>query len=171
MHRLAIIGVAAAVLGVEMPSASASEDSFLDRFKGGWTGSGSVRRNIDRSPWNVQCSATGEPGPNRISIQGTCRAAVIVQRQIGAELTYDPRSGLYQGVYTGARVGPAQLSGRRSGDAVNLRIRWPRPVNGDTQARLTITNTGTGALRISVADNLTPDGPVEQTSDLVLQRR
>ena len=94
-----------------------------------------------------------------------------MQRQIGAELTYDPGSGLYRGVYTGARVGPAQLTGRRSGDAVTLRVRWPRPVNGDTEARLTITNTGSGALRITVADNLTPGGPVEQTSDLVLQRR
>ena len=150
--------------------ALAAEDTYLDRFKGGWNGSGKVQRGIDSSPWNVQCTFKGmSPETNHISIQGTCRAAIIIQREIGVELTYDPASGLYKGTYTGARVGPAQLSGTRSGDAVNLSITWPKPVNGDTRSSLTIRNGGGGTLRITVADNLTPGGPIQQTSDILLQ--
>jgi hypothetical protein len=148
----------------------ADEEVFLDRFRGNWIGSGRVQRNATTSPWQVNCTVVGQPGENRISIQGRCRAAVIIQRQIGADLTYDPRSGLYQGTYTGARVGPAQLTGRRSGDAVNLTIAWPKPVNGDTHARLVIRNEGNGVLRITVADNLFPGGPIQQTSDLTLRQ-
>lgn len=158
------------LLAAQWP-AVAAENTYLDRFKGGWNGTGKVQRGIDSSPWNVQCTFKGvTPDPNHISIQGTCRAAIIVQREIGVELTYDPASGLYKGTYTGARVGPAQLSGTRTGDAVNLAITWPKPVNGDTRSNLTIRNGGGGTLRITVADNLTPGGPVQQTSDILLQQ-
>jgi hypothetical protein len=119
----------------------------------------------------VTCSVTGYPDENRLSIQGTCRAAVVFSRPVGADLTYDPRSGTYSGTYTGSRIGPARLTGSRSGDAVNLRIDWPRPVNGDTQAAMVIRNDGRGGLRLTVADNLSPGGPVQQTSEIVLQRR
>ncbi len=54
---------------------------------------------------------------------------------------------------------------------MNLRIEWPRPVNGDTQAAMAIRNDGQGRLRITVADNLTPGGPVQQTSEIVLARQ
>jgi hypothetical protein len=54
---------------------------------------------------------------------------------------------------------------------VNLRIEWPRPVNGDMQASMVIRNDGRGTLRITVADNLTPGGPVQQTSEIVLARQ
>jgi hypothetical protein len=114
---------------------------------------------------------TGNRAPDRINIQGNCRAAVIIQRQIGADITYDPRSGDYNGVYIGARVGPARISGTRSGDVVRLTIDWPKPVNGDMQAEMTIQNEGNGMLRIVVKDNLTPGGPVQQTSDLVLRQQ
>jgi hypothetical protein len=73
--------------------------------------------------------------------------------------------------YTGSRIGPARLTGIRSGDAVNLRIEWPRPVNSDTQATMVIRNDSQGALRITVTDNLTPGGPTQQTSEIVLARR
>jgi hypothetical protein len=63
------------------------------------------------------------------------------------------------------------LPGTRKGDVVNLRIEWPRPVNGDTQAAMVIQNDGQGRLRITVADNLTPGGPVQQTSEIVLARQ
>jgi hypothetical protein len=119
----------------------------------------------------VTCSITGSPTENRISAQGNCRAAVIFSRQIGVDLAYDPRSGIYRGTYTGSRIGPARLSGTRSGDTVNLKIEWPRPVNGDTQAAMVIRNDGRGTLRITVADNLTPGGPVQQTSEIVLARQ
>lgn len=54
---------------------------------------------------------------------------------------------------------------------MNLRIEWPRPVNGDTQAAMVIRNEGQGRLRITVADNLTPGGAVQQMSEIVLARQ
>jgi hypothetical protein len=151
--------------------ASAQEGSFLDRFKGVWIGSGHIQRNAETGPWNVNCTVSGDRAPDRISIQGNCRAALVLQRRIAADIAYDVRTGLYQGVYTGARVGPARLSGTRRGDAVRLTIDWPRPVNGDTQAEMIIVNEGSGMLRIIVRDNLFPGGPVQQTSELILRQR
>jgi hypothetical protein len=113
----------------------------------------------------------GSPAENRISAQGNCRAVLIFRRQIGIVLVHDPQSGTYRGTYTGSRIGPARLIGTRSGDALNLRIEWPRPVNGDTQATMVVQNDGRGILRITVADNLTPGGPIEKTSEIVLARR
>jgi hypothetical protein len=66
---------------------------------------------------------------------------------------------------------PSDRRFSRSGDAVNLRIEWPRRVNGDTQAAMVIRNDGQGILRIIVAGNLTPGSPTQQTSEIVLVRR
>jgi hypothetical protein len=156
---------------MSQPGAVAQEHTFLDRFKGNWTGSGRIQRNAETSPWNVDCTVNGDRGADRISIQGNCRAALILQRRIAADISYDVRTGLYQGVYTGARVGPARLSGTRRGDAVQLTIDWPKPINGDKKAEMTIVNEGSGILRIVVRDNLFPGGPVQQTSELILRQR
>jgi hypothetical protein len=171
LTRMVAVAVTVSLVGMAPLEIRAAEDTFLDRFKGTWTGSGQVQRNAATNPWHVNCTAIGNRESDRISIQGNCHAALIIQRRIGAELTYDPRSGIYRGIYTGARVGPARLSGRRNGDAVHLTIDWPKPVNGDTHAEMTIHNEGTGVLRIVVRDNLQPGGPVQQTSDLVLRQR
>jgi hypothetical protein len=113
--------IAAAILScaTTMPTwngVEAAEDDFLGRFRGSWSGSGKVQREGNSQPRQVTCSVTGSPAENRISAQGNCRAAVIFSRQIGVDLAYDPRSGLYRGTYTGSRIGPARLSGTRSGD-------------------------------------------------------
>ena len=94
-----------ALLSVERVDAQPAEVTFLNRFSGSWAGTGTVQRNAATSPWHVNCLINGSPGANRISIQGSCHGAIIVERRIGAELTYDSKSGAYQGVYTGARVG------------------------------------------------------------------
>jgi hypothetical protein len=160
-----------AITALTLSSVSAAETDFLERFRGSWSGSGKVQREGTSQPRQVTCSITGSPAENRISAQGTCRAVLIFTRSIGVNLAYDPRSGTYRGTYTGARIGPARLTGTRSGNAVNLMIEWPRPVNGDTQAAMVIRNDGQGTLRITVADNLTPGGPIQQTSEIILARR
>lgn len=160
-----------AVTALTWSPALAAETDFLERFRGNWSGSGTVQREGHSQPRQVTCSVTGNPAENRISAQGNCRAVLVFTRQIGVDLAYDPRSGTYRGTYTGSRIGPAQLSGTRNGDTVNLRIEWPRPVNGDTQAAMVIRNDGRGMLRITVADNLTPGGPIQQTSEIILSRR
>ena len=173
--RRALLFVAAATMAsaaiMGTCAAHAAEADFLDRFRGSWSGYGTVQREGRSHPRQVTCSVTGNPDVNRLNVQGNCRAAVIFTRQIGADLVYDPRTGVYRGTYTGSRIGPARLTGTRRGDAVNLRIDWPRPVNGDMQAAMVIRNDGRGALHITVADNLSPGGPVQKTSEIVLQRR
>lgn len=169
--RYVLIAATMIVTGSVPPPAIAAEEAFLDRFRGNWSGSGRVQREGTSSPRQVSCSITGQPSSDRLNFKGTCRAAIIFSRPIGAALTYDPASRQYRGTYTGSNIGPAQLTGTRRGDTVNLRIEWPRPVNGDTQASMVIRNGGDGTLRITVADNLTPGGPVQQTSNLVLRRQ
>ena len=165
--------IAAAVLlaALTWNPVRAAEISFLERFRGNWSGSGKVQREGSSQPRQVTCSVMGNSTENRVSAQGDCSAVLVFRRQIGVDLAYDPRSATYRGTYTGSRIGPARLTGIRRGDALNLRIEWPRPVNGDTQATMVIQNDGRGTLRITVADNLTPGGPIEQTSEIVLARR
>jgi hypothetical protein len=153
------------------PTTVAADRDFLDRFRGTWSGGGKVQREGSSQPRQVTCTISGNPSENRLSARGNCRVALIFGRSIGVDLSYDPRSRTYQGLYIGSRIGPARLSGRRSGDAVLLRIDWPRPVNGDSQAAMVIRNDGRGTLRITVSDNLAPGGPIQQTSEIILARQ
>ncbi len=171
LRPIAAAVMSCAVTALTWSSVQAAETDFLGRFRGTWSGSGQVQREGNSQPRQVTCSVTGSPAENRISARGNCRAALIFSRPIGVDLAYDARSSTYRGTYTGARIGPARLSGTRNGDTVNLRIEWPRPVNGDMQASMVIRNDGRGTLRITVADNLTPGGPVQQTSEIVLARQ
>ena len=97
-------------------------------------------------------------------------APLILFRRIRAELSYDQASGQYSGVYVGANIGVAKLSGRRRGDAVTLTITWPKPVNGDTQATMAIRNSGNGELTITVTDELRPGGPKAEVTRLALSQ-
>jgi len=115
------------------------------------------------------CRATGERGVNHMTIEGTCSVFIISVR-IGADITHDPASGSYSGTYIGAKVGPAAVVGKRSGDTVDLAITWPEPVYGDTSARMAMENTGDGSLRLTIFDNVAPDGPEVRTTDIVLSR-
>jgi hypothetical protein len=142
------------------------ETIFLARFDGVWSGSGTVQKDAGSDPWNVACNAVGRLDNNHISIKGTCTAAVIVSRAIQADLTYNPASNTYSGVYIGAKSGPARLSGKRVGDRIDLTITWAAPINGDTKARMTIYNEGSGSLRIVVSDQVAPGGPLKATSTI-----
>lgn len=160
------IGIALAA-GLFSLSASAGESDYIGLYNGAWSGSGTVLKAS--VSWQVNCRATGAPSTNHIVIKGGCSVAVI-NVPISADITYDPASGRYSGTYVGAKVGPAHLSGTRSGNVVNLAITWPKPVNGDTKARMTIVNDGHGNLRIVVSDNVSPGGPEQHTSDIELSQ-
>jgi len=142
-----------------------TEDDFIGRFGGTWSGSGTVIKGD--IPFQVSCEVTGQPGRNEIAIEGRCSLAITSVR-IAADIAYDPATGSYTGTYIGAEVGPARLFGKRSGDVVNLTIIWPKPVNGDRQARMRIENAGGGNFRIVVTDNVVPGGPERTTHDLAL---
>jgi hypothetical protein len=160
----------AAFLASSAGLAHAQED-FLARFAGSWSGSGTVQRNIDSDPTKVSCNLTGQGGGSAARVSGTCRAMAIFSRNIGIDLSYDPGSERYRGTYTGSRIGPARLSGKRSGDALNLTITWPKPVNGDTTAQMTIQNTGNGRLSVAVSDEAPGSGRRVQTTSMSLARK
>ncbi len=149
--------------------ASAAEAGYLNRFAGSFSGSGEVQRNANERPMRVECKLAGRPSANAVSISGEC-GAFIVSREISADIRYDPASGRYTGTYVGSDVGPARLSGRRNGDTVVMAIKWPKPVNGDTDALMTIRNTGNGALAITVKDTLQPGGPQTEVTRIALSR-
>lgn len=156
----------AALLGAASAPGHAAERTFLDRFLGSWTGTATVIDN-DR-PMNVTCRITGTPDDNHISIGGYCNAGIL-SRAISAELTFDPKTNRYSGTYIGDDVGPARLSGTRDGNTVRLTITWPKPVNGDTVAKMTIVNAGNGTLKITL-DDKPAAGAVVARTDFVLSQ-
>jgi len=147
----------------------AAEADFLSRFKGSFSGGGTVQRNATEQPNQVSCTLTGQPSASGVSMSGKC-GAYIFSRSIRADIRYDAASGRYTGIYEGSAIGPAKLSGRRQGDAVVLTITWPKPVNGDTKALMTIRNSGNGSLAITVTDQVSPGGPSAHVTQLALNQ-
>ncbi|ESR25507.1 hypothetical protein N177_1619 [Lutibaculum baratangense AMV1] len=152
-------------------AAYAAPEAFLSRFDGQWAGSGTVQRNAKDNHHRVSCTANGQSGATRVSIDGTCRAAIIFSRKIGADLTLDPATGTYTGTYIGSKIGPARLAGKRQGDAIHLVITWPQDVNGDRESQMTITNAGDGSFAVRIDDEVEPGGPVTTTTDISFAQR
>ena len=150
-------------------ASQAAESDFLSRFQGSFSGGGLVQRNATERPNQVSCTLTGQPSATGISMSGKC-GAFIFSRAIRADIRYDAASGRYTGIYEGSAIGPARLSGKRSGDAVVLQITWPKPVNGDTKATMTISNSGNGRLAITVTDQVAPGGPATRVTQLALNQ-
>jgi hypothetical protein len=168
-RRLSACAVAATSLFLFVP-VEAQEADYLARFEGTWSGAGLVARKEAEDVNKVNCTMNGAPAENGVSMNGTCRAALIFSRQIGADIRFDPSSGRYTGTYTGSTIGPAALSGKRRGDAVVMTITWPKPVRGDTKATMTINNPGNGQLSIVVTDEVEPGGPSATVTNLSLTR-
>ena len=163
--RLALTAAAFTVLA---GGASASEAEYLKRFEGSFSGSGKVRTEADGSPWNVKCTVSGDATENTVNLDGTCRAMAIVTRKIGADLKVSP-DGTYSGIYTGSKIGPAQIKGRREGNQVVLTVHWPKPVNGDQKATMIISNNGKG-FSFVVDDEATPGGAKVRMTQVNLTR-
>jgi hypothetical protein len=158
-----VLIVLAIVFGVvAMPAgARAQEDEFIGRFGGAWSGTAMIERG-DASV-QLSCRAIGKPGRNQIAINGFC-SLFIASVRITAEVTYDPATRRYAGILGGAPVGPAKMTGRRTGNVIHLTVHWPQPVNGQMEARLSIKNPGNGHLQIVLEED------PERTTQLVLSR-
>jgi hypothetical protein len=158
------------LLVLPAPAAHAQDEAaFMQRFVGSFSGSGSVRRNAESGAHDVSCRMTGAASGDRLSLQGSCRAMLIFSRDVGAEVQV-AADGSYAGTYIGSVVGPAAISGRRDGDRIMLDVTWPREVNGDTHATMTITNAGDGSFRILVTDRLGAGGAEVVVTDVTLSR-
>jgi hypothetical protein len=158
------------VTGSIAPQAEAAPESdFFSRFAGTFSGSGEVKRNAGDSASQVRCTLTGRPSASGITMSGKC-GAFIFSKDIRADIRYDAASGLYAGTYVGSSIGAAKLRGQRRGDAVVLTITWPKPVNGDTRATMTIRNSGDGTLAITVTDDIRAGGPATEVTRLALDQ-
>lgn len=160
--------LAASALALGTSAAAASEEDYLTRFEGSFSGKGQVRTSAEGSPYNVTCSVSGNVTANTLNLDGTCRAMAVVSRKIGADLKVSP-DGTYSGTYIGSKIGPAAIKGRRAGDKVILTVNWPKPVNGDQTATMIISNTGNG-FSFAVEDEKEPGGPVVRMTQVSLQR-
>jgi hypothetical protein len=150
--------------------AAVPEEAYVQRFDGSWRGSGTVQENFESGVHSISCKMSGDGQGTAIKVDGSCRAALIFTRKIGASVRYDPKTGLYTGTYIGSPTGPAALVGKRQGDAINLRVTWAKPINGDREAQMTIVNSGSG-LRIVMTDKVGGNGPAKPMVDINLGQR
>ena len=159
----------AAGLLATLCSPALADATFVERFDGRFSGSGTIQREEDTAPRRVSCTVTGsQPSPRRLALSGTCRAAVIVRRAIGADIRYDAGSDRFSGTYTGSTKGTARLTdGRLTGDTLRFTLTYPVVVHGDRTATMTIRNAGSGTFSVVVTDEV--DGTARETSAITLR--
>ena len=151
MTRNRFLSCLLAALSLSFCNAQASEAQYLKSQDGNRSGNRSIRLRISFPPIVVTCKFASRGTATSMSLSGQCSALNIFSQAIRATIHVNGTS--YTGVYIGARTGPAGLSGKRSGDALNLRIRWARDVNGDRSALLRIEKTGNNGMRLTTVDN------------------
>jgi len=160
-----ILALAASLMASQ---ALADESQFLSSLSGSWKGSGTVTTRIGSRPVNVNCTFQSNASGPSLKMNGTCRGFVVVRRAISADLTAN--GNRYRGNYVGPSGRPSALSGSRSGNSINLTIRWTRDINGDRTAAMTITKLGSNGLRLRTTDRDGPGGKTVVTSDIRLTR-
>ncbi|UDL92668.1 hypothetical protein LGH82_01775 [Mesorhizobium sp. PAMC28654] len=164
LARFALAGCSLLAAGV----AHADESKFLQSFRGNFAGKGTVQVTTEVPNVNVSCTFKSNATATSLSLNGSCRGLVLVTRAISANLK---TAGVkYTGVYVGSRTGPAQLSGSRSGNAINLIITWAKVVNGDRKAQLTVEKKGENGILLTVVDRDPKTGKNVVTSRIDLRR-
>ncbi len=148
--------------------ARADDADFLRSFQGSFAGKGTLKVSANAPTVNISCTFKSGATSTSLSLDGKCRGLILMTRAISADLKATGRG--YRGVYIGSRTGPAQLNGSRSGNALNLGIRWAKEVNGDRKAQLTVEKTGNDSMRLTVTDTDPKTGKTMVTSRIDLQR-
>ncbi|POO57407.1 hypothetical protein [Agrobacterium rosae] len=163
-----LISIVALATALVAPPAMADESQFLSSLKGSWKGSGTVTTRIGAKPISVNCTFESTASGPSLRMDGTCRGLVVIRRAISADLTAN--GNRYRGNYVGPSGRPSALSGSRSGNSINLAIRWTRDINGDRDAAMTITKVGNDGLRLRTTDKDGAGGPPVVTADIQLTR-
>ena len=159
--------LAASVFAIA-PAAQAAEAEFLKSLEGNWTGKGTVKVRADSKPMNVSCTFASDTTDTSLRLDGNCRALAVFSRAITADLK--TTGGNYRGSYVGAGTGTAGLNGKRSGNSINLGIRWAKVVNGDKVAMMTIEKVGANGMRLTTTDKHPETGANIVTSQITLSR-
>ncbi len=149
--------------------ARADEAEFLARFEGAWSGAGSLKPTARALSVPLECAANGGTGARSLSLGGKC-SALILSRALSADLKFDPATKRYSGIYITEGDAPAALNGVRAGDSLVLAVRWPKPVNGDSDATMIIRNAGQGKFSFTVRDAVEPGGPTVTTANFTLSK-
>ncbi len=150
------------------PSVAADEAGYLASLQGSLKGSGFAKLRTNRGAINLTCSFRSVAQKSSLSLSGTCRGLGLVTRQIDARL--DVSGARYRGTYTGAASGPATLSGRRSGETIELQVKWSKEINGDKSANMRIERTRGNGIRILTIDRDPESGKSVVTSQIDLKR-
>jgi hypothetical protein len=158
-----------AVLALAFPGIAYGEDGFFSNLAGKWSGKGMVRVEADSTPVSVRCSFDSATTARSMQLDGSCTGLVVVSRDIGATIRSD--GSRFSGVYRGSRTGPAALSGTRSGNALNLAIRWASNVNGDRSAALELVKVGKNGMRLVTTDKDPETGRKVVVSNIDLRRQ
>lgn len=164
----AIIGFSALLGASAAHAAPSGEAEFLASLQGNWTGKGTVKVRTDSSPVSVTCKFSSNAGAQSLSLDGNCRGMVIVSRAISADLKANGNK--YAGSYVGAGTGTAGLAGKRSGNAINLGIRWAKEVNGDRNAQMKVEKVGSNGMKLTTIDVDPKTGKNVVTSQINLRR-
>lgn len=160
--------MAGAILALIIPAtgpAIANEAEFLQTLEGAWSGGGSIRLNPEDEAMQVSCDFQSGADGAKLVFDGSCRAMVVFSRQIGAEIEHDGSS--YSGVYTGARRGPAQLSGQRAGDALQLSVQWP----DQRSAQMELARLGPDQMQLVTREEHPETGEQIVTAQIDLSRQ
>ena len=142
--------VAVLALSAFSSAAMSQEAAFLKEVAGSWTGTGTVKVRTNSAPVKVSCDFESGSTETTLKLDGNCRGLVVVSRAISADITI--ADGRYSGSYIGAGTGTAGLSGKRSGNKINLGIRWAKEVNGDRTAKMTIEKVGSQGMSLTTVD-------------------
>ncbi len=161
---IATAGVSAAVV----TPVGAEETPSLD-ISGTWKGKGFVQKNEKSGKMNVTCQIEGQEQGDEIGFDGVCRAMMVLKRAIGADILRSGQS--YTGTYVGSDAGPAALHGdSQSNGRVVLTMTFPKIVNGDDVATMTIEPSTASMFKITTVDMM-DDGETEvTTSQITFQR-
>jgi hypothetical protein len=151
-----------------VPNAHASEADFLKSIEGKWSGGGTVLRKIGGENVNVKCSMQSDASESSYSMDGSCRALVVVTRGFNASVKASGTS--YSGTYVGVSGKPSSLSGSREGNTINLDVTWANEMYGDRKATMTIQKVGDDGLRIRTIDRDPSSGKSVVTTDLQMRR-
>ncbi len=163
-------GVMVAVALSSFSSAAfGQEAAFLKGVAGSWTGSGTVKVRANSNPIKVTCNFESGSTETTLQLDGNCRGLLVVSRAISADLTIS--DGRYTGSYIGAGSGTAGLNGKRTGDTINLGIRWAKEINGDRTANMSIEKVGAQGLSLTTVDKDPETGKRVITSRIDLRRK
>lgn len=135
---------------------------------GKWNGKGFVQKDEKSRKMNVTCEVTGARTGDAIGFEGQCRAMLVMKRAIGADLVEN--GDTYSGTYIGSRVGPADLKGAMEGTGkLVMQMTFPKTVNGDDIATMTIEMPSDDAFTITTVDMM-EDGSAVTTADITFER-